>query len=198
MKEYNVIVTGVGGLGAMTLGTVIAQAALKQGYDVRTSELHGLAQRGGSMLLHLRIGKKLYTPLVLEGEANLVIALEPLEALRTVYFGSKKQKTTFLIDNFIMPTMSNSVMGEKYPSMNSVIKRIKPFSGKVIVIDAAKTVEKEFGSVIASNVFVFGYAIGKKLLPIKKKYAIEALKQVVPPKFLEMNLKIFEMGFKHK
>ena len=118
--------------------------------------------------------------------------------MRTVYFGSKKQKTTFLIDNFIMPTMSNSVMGEKYPSMNSVVKRIKPFSGKVIVIDASKIVEKETGSVIASNVFVFGYAIGKKLLPIKKKYALDALKQVVPPKYLEMNLKIFEMGFKHK
>ena len=79
MKEYNVIVTGVGGLGAMTLGTVIAQAALKQGYDVRTSELHGLAQRGGSMLLHLRMGKKLYTPLVLEGEANLVRAFGSFE-----------------------------------------------------------------------------------------------------------------------
>lgn len=198
MKEYNVIVTGVGGLGAMTLGTVIAQAALKQGYDVRTSELHGLAQRGGSMLLHLRIGEKLYTPLVLEGEANLVIALEPLEALRTTYFGSKKQKTTFLIDTFTMPPMSVSVMGEKYPAMKSIISKIKPFAGKVITIDATNIVEKATGSDIASNIFVFGYAIGKKLLPIKKKYAIEALKQVVPPKYLDMNMKVFEMGMKQK
>ncbi|MFH0929362.1 MAG: indolepyruvate oxidoreductase subunit beta [Candidatus Aenigmatarchaeota archaeon] len=198
MKEYNVIVTGVGGLGAMTLGTVIAQAALKQGYDVRTSELHGLAQRGGSMLLHLRIGKKLYTPLVLEGEANLVIALEPLEALRTTYFGSKKQKTTFLIDNFILPPMTVSVLGEEYPTMKSIVKKIKPFAGKVITLDASDIVEKETGSIIASNIFVFGYTIGKKLLPIKKKFALEALAEVVPPKYLEMNKKVFEMGLNHK
>lgn len=198
MKEFNIIVTGVGGLGAMTLGTVIAQAALKQGYDVRTSELHGLAQRGGSMLLHLRIGKKLYTPLVLEGEANLVIALEPLEALRTTYFGSKKQKTIFLIDNYRLPPITVSVLGEKYPTMQNIIKHIKPFSGKVMTIDATSIVEKETGSDITSNVFVLGYAIGKKLLPIKEKFVLEALAEVIPPKYLEMNKKVFEMGKKHK
>ena len=198
MKEYNVIVTGVGGLGAMTLGIVMAQAAMNQGYDVRTSELHGLAQRGGSMLLHLRIGKKLYTPLVLEGEADLIVALEPLEALRTIYYGSKKQKTTFVIDNFVMPPMSVSVLDEKYPSMKEVVSRIKPFSGKVMVVDASKNVENATGSNITSNIFVFGYIIGKKLFPVKKKFAIEALKQIVPPKYLDMNIKVFEMGMKQK
>lgn len=198
MKEFNIIVTGVGGLGAMTLGTIIAEAALKQGYDVRTTELHGLAQRGGSIPLHIRIGEKLYTPLVLEGEANLVIALEPLEALRTTYFGSKKQKTTFLIDNYMLPPLKVSFLDEKYPSMKTIIKHIKPFAGKVITVDASNIVEKKTGSVITSNVFILGYAIGKKLLPIKKKYALEALKEVVPPRYLDENIKVFEIGMKHK
>jgi indolepyruvate ferredoxin oxidoreductase beta subunit len=198
MKEFNIIVTGVGGLGAMTLGTIIAEAALKQGYDVRTTELHGLAQRGGSIPLHIRIGKKLYTPLVLEGEANLVIALEPLEALRTTYFGSKKQKTTFLIDNYFLPPLNVSFLGEKYPSMKSIIKNIKPFAGKIITVDASKIVEKKMGSVITSNVFILGYVIGKKMLPIKKKYVLEALKEIVPPRYLDENIKVFEMGMKQK
>ena len=117
----------------MTLGTIIAEAALKQGFDVRTTELHGLAQRGGSIPLHIRFGKNLYTPLILEGEANLVMALEPLEALRTTYFGSKKQKTIFLIDKYILPPLTVSVLGEKYPDMKTIVNQINPFAGDVIV-----------------------------------------------------------------
>jgi len=198
MKEFNVIVTGVGGLGAMTLGIIIAEAALKQGYDVRTTELHGLAQRGGSIPLHIRFGEKMYTPLILEGEANLVIALEPLEALRTTYFGSKKQKTVFLIDNYIMPPITVSVFGERYPTMKTIIKQIKPFAGKVMVVDASKVVEKETGSVLTSNIFILGYALGKKLLPLKKKFVLQAIEGTVPSRYLEVNKKVFEMGMRYK
>ena len=198
MKEFNVIVTGVGGLGAMTLGTVIAEAALKQGYDVRTTELHGLAQRGGSIPLHIRFGKKLYTPLILEGEANLIIALEPLEALRASYFGSKRQKTVFLIDNYKLPPVTVSVLGEKYPSMESIVNHIKPFAGEIMIINASDIVKKETGSVITSNIFLVGYAVGKGLMPLKEKHVLEAIEQTVPPRYLELNRKVFEMGMKYK
>jgi indolepyruvate ferredoxin oxidoreductase beta subunit len=198
MKEFNVIVTGVGGLGAMTLGTVIAEAALKQGYDVRTTELHGLAQRGGSIPLHIRFGKKLYTPLILEGEANLIIALEPLEALRASYFGSKRQKTVFLIDNYRLPPVTVSVLGEKYPSMEKIVEHIKPFAGEIMIINASDIVKKEMGSVITSNIFMIGYAVGKGLIPLKEKFVLEAIADTVPSRYLEMNKKVFEMGMKYK
>jgi len=198
MKEFNVIVTGVGGQGAMTLGMIIAESALKQGYDVRTTELHGLAQRGGSIPLHIRFGEKLYTPLVLEGEANLIIALEPLEALRTTYFGSKKHKTVFLIDNYKLLPITVSVLGEKYPAMENIINHIKPFAGEIIILNASDIVIKETGSDITSNIFILGYAAGNELIPLKEKFILKAIEEIVPQKYVELNKKIFELGIKHK
>ncbi|MBN2202819.1 MAG: indolepyruvate oxidoreductase subunit beta [Candidatus Aenigmarchaeota archaeon] len=198
MKDFNIIVTGVGGLGAMTLGAVIAQAALRQGLDVRTSELHGLAQRGGSMLFHVRMGEKLYSPLIMQGKADVVIALEPLEALRTTYFGSKEHDTTFIIDSNQLSPTAVSVLGEKYPTMESIIKNVEKFSSKIDIVKATEIVAKETGSDVAANIFVFGYAVGKKLIPIEKKFAIQALEEIVPEKYLDMNKKVFEMGFNHK
>jgi len=198
MKEFNVIVTGVGGQGAMTLGMIIAEAALKQGYDVRTTEVHGLAQRGGSIPLHIRFGEKMYTPLVLEGEANLIIALEPLEALRTTYFGSKRHKTMFLIDNYRLPPITVSVLGERYPSMENIVNHIKPFADKIMILNASNIVKKETGSILTSNIFILGYAISKGLLPLKEKFVLEAIEEIVPKRFVELNKKIFELGMKHK
>jgi indolepyruvate ferredoxin oxidoreductase beta subunit len=198
MKEFNVIVTGVGGQGALTLGMIIAEAALKQGYDVRTTELHGLAQRGGSIPIHIRFGEKMYTPLVLEGEADLIIALEPLEALRTTYFGSKKQKTLFIIDNYKIPPITVSAFGERYPSMDDIVSNIKSFSEKVIILNASDIVEKETGSILTSNIFILGYAISKGFLPLKEKFVLEAMSEIVPHKYFELNKKVFEMGMNHK
>jgi indolepyruvate ferredoxin oxidoreductase beta subunit len=198
MKEFNMIVTGVGGQGALTLGMIIAEAALKQGYDVRTTELHGLAQRGGTIPIHIRFGEKMYTPLVLEGEADLIIALEPLEALRSTYFGSRKQKTTFLIDNYKIPPITVSAFGEKYPSMNEIVNHIKPFAGKTIILNASEIVEKETGSILTSNIFILGYAVAKGLLPLKENLVLKTIEETIPEKYFELNKKVFEMGMKHK
>jgi len=198
MKEFNVIVTGVGGQGALTLGMIIAEAALKQGYDVRTTELHGLAQRGGSIPIHIRFGEKMYTPLVLEGEADLIIALEPLEALRTTYFGSKKQKTTFVIDNYKIPPITVSAFGEKYPNKDEIINYIKPFSGNIVILNASDIVKKELGSVLTSNIFILGYAVSKGFLPLKEKFVVEAMQEVVPQKYFDINKKTFDLGMKYK
>jgi len=196
MKEFNIIVAGVGGQGALTLATIIAEAAMKEGYDVRTTELHGLAQRGGSIPIHIRFGEKMYTPLVLEGEADLIIALEPLEALRTTYFGSKNHKTVFLIDNYKIPPITVSAFGEKYPTNDEIISHIKPFSNKTIIIDASKIVEKETGSILSSNIFILGYAISKGLIPIKEKFILESIRENVPEKYFELNKKVFDLGKK--
>lgn len=198
MKEFNMVVAGVGGQGALTLATIIAEAAMKEGYDVRTTELHGLAQRGGSIPIHIRFGEKMYTPLVLEGEADLIIALEPLEALRSSYFGSKKHKTTFVIDNYKIPPITVSAFGEKYPSMDEIVNHIKPFSEKVMILNASEIVEKETGSVLTSNIFILGYVVAKGILPIKEKFVLEAIRENVPEKYFELNKNIFESGMKYK
>jgi indolepyruvate ferredoxin oxidoreductase beta subunit len=197
MKEFNIVLTGVGGQGVLTLGIIIAEAALKQGFDVRTTELHGLAQRGGSIPIHVRFGKKMYTPLVLEGEADVIIALEPLEALRSCYYGSKNHKTKIIIDNDIIVPLSVSVLGETYPSIEEIKSNLKDFSESVTILNASEIVKKETGSEIAANIYLLGYAIGKKLIPLKEKCILESMQEIAP-KYFEANKKVFELGIKHK
>jgi len=198
MKEFNIVVTGIGGQGSLTLAMIIAEAAMRQGYDVKTTELHGLAQRGGTIPCHVRFGDKIYSPLVLEGEANLIISLEPLEALRACYYGSKKHKTIFIIDTHRVLPLTVSVLGERYPSIKEIGKDLKPFSGKVITLNASDVVYKETGDVLATNIYLLGYIVSKKLIPLKERYILEGLEEIAPKKYFETNKRIFELGMKHK
>ncbi|MCS7105978.1 MAG: indolepyruvate oxidoreductase subunit beta [Candidatus Aenigmarchaeota archaeon] len=197
MREFNLIITGVGGQGSLTLALVIAEAALAEGYDVKTSELHGLSQRGGVIPCHVRFGKKIYSPIVRAGKADLIIALEPLEALRVHIYGSKG-KTVFLIDSERIIPISSSVLGENYPSNEEIKNILREFSSKVFFIDASKTLKKEFGSVIGTNIFMLGVASCSNLLPLKKESLFEGMKRVLPEKYFGMNKEIFEMGCKIK
>ncbi len=95
LEKFNIVIVGTGGQGLITLLPIIAEAALFEGYEVRTSELHGLSQRGGSVEVHIRFGQKIYSPLVSQGKADLILGLEMQEALRGVYFAN--QKTKFLL-----------------------------------------------------------------------------------------------------
>lgn len=194
MKEFNMITIGVGGQGILTMMRIIAESALKQGYDVKTSELHGLAQRGGSVPCHIRFGKKIYSPLVMEGEAHLIIALEPLEALRACYFGSKQNETTFLVNNYKIIPISVPIMKEKYPSLNKIFENLKHFSSKVIVINASEIVKKEIGSITPTNIYMLGYAISKDLIPLKREFILEGIEEIIPEKYLDVNIRIFELG----
>src|SRR4030043_1604518 len=101
IDQFNMVITGVGGQGLLTLLQIISEAAISEGYDIRTSELHGLSQRGGSVEVHIRFGKKTYSPMVAEGKADLVLALEIQEALKGIYYANSK--TNFLINKYIIP-----------------------------------------------------------------------------------------------
>jgi len=195
VREFNIVISGTGGQGVLTLQNIIAEAALKQGYDVKTSELHGLSQRGGGISSHIRFGDKVYSPLVLQGEANLIIGLEPLEALRVSYYASKKNKTVFLINSEKILPVSVTVLKEKYPSLKEIKKTLAGFCSKVIVLDASEAVKKETGDIVATNIFLLGYACGKKLIPIKKELILEVMKEVISEKYFESNKKVFELGF---
>lgn len=196
MKEFNIVITGVGGQGVVTLANIISEAALTQGYDVKTSELHGLAQRGGTIQSHIRFGDKIYSSLVLKNNANLIIGLELLEALRSAEYGSKEIKTIFLIDNYKIIPLSVSILGEKYPTLKEIVKKLKLFSKRAIILNASEIVKKETGSVVSSNVFMLGYMSSKKIIPIKKKFLLEGIKKIIPEKYFEMNKNIFELGEK--
>ncbi|MCX6821647.1 MAG: indolepyruvate oxidoreductase subunit beta [Candidatus Aenigmarchaeota archaeon] len=195
MKEFNVVIAGTGGQGVLTLMRIIAESALNQGYDVKTSELHGLAQRGGPIPCHIRFGEKIYSPIVMEGEAHLIIALEPLEALRSSYYGSKENKTTILVNNYSIIPLSVFVAKEIYPSLDEIVDTLKNFSKTVITLNASGLVKEAVGTVTPTNIYMLGYAVSKGLIPLEKKFVLEGVEENVPKKFLEVNKKVFELGF---
>src|SRR4030042_4430542 len=110
IDQFNIVIKGVGGQGLITLLQIIAEAALSEGYSVRTSELHGLSQRGGSVEVHIRFGKKIYSPMVAQGKADLILGLEEQEALNGISFSG--HKTNFLINQSIIPIPLKKVLSE--------------------------------------------------------------------------------------
>lgn len=198
MKEFDVVLAGVGGQGVLTLGNILAQAALIQGHDVKTTELHGLAQRSGSIPFQLRFGKKIYSALIMQGDADLIIGLEPLETLRASYYASKQKGTRIVFNDRILTPVTVTVMGEKYPPIHGIKKTLKAFSSDVRVVGASKTVKEKTGSELGSNVFMLGYVVGNKLLPLKAKNILKAIEKIIKPKYFELNKKIFDMGTKYK
>ncbi len=186
MKNFNIIITGTGGQGLITLTMIIAEAAMVQGYDVKTSELHGLSQRGGSVQTHIRFGKKVYSPLITPAKADLIIGLEISEALRNVSFANSK--TVLLVNEYQLV----------YPGslkVDEIVKRIKSlFKGKKHLVPASEICEKELKKEVLSGTYLLGYASYKKIIPLKPESVLKAISKVVPGKYLEINKKAFELA----
>ncbi len=190
-KISNIIIAGVGGQGIITLTRILAQATLIEGYDVKTSELHGLSQRGGSVETHIRFGKEVSSPLVRQGGADLIISLEMNESFKACYYASLERETIFLINNFVIPVIS-----DKKESFVGNPSEFKKFSKKVFFVPATKIVEKEFKKPILAGTFLLGTAVFRNLLPLDKNSIIKAIREVVPPKYLSLNKSSFLLAEK--
>jgi len=193
-KDLNIVIAGIGGQGLITLLKIITEAALAEGYDVATSELHGLAQRGGSVEVHIRSGKEIYSPLVRQGGADLIISLEAQEALRVSYFGSKEAGTIFLVNDFLSPISGS----KKTPSMDDIIKELQKVSQKAISISANQILQKELGTQVTGGIFLLFYASFRNQIHLRPDSMIEAMKKVIPEKYLEINLKTIELARAYK
>jgi len=184
------LIVGTGGQGQITLLQILTEAALIEGYDVKTSELHGLAQRGGSVEVHARFGKKkIYSPLVSQGKADLILGLEAQECLKAIYFANTK--TNFLINKYIVPIPLQKVISER-----QIFKTLKRFTKNINLIPAAEICQKEFGTNVVAGVYLLSLASFKKLIPIKPVSIKKALKKIIPKKHLELNLKAFNLSAK--
>jgi len=192
MKVFNLIVAGYGGQGVLSLAEIIQRAALKEGHDVRGVELHGLAQRGGSLLCQVRFGEKVYSPLIRKAGADAIIALEALEGLRSCYYGNK-ERTVIVTDTRVL---NPSPLSEKKIDADNLVKEMKKFAKRIEVINASEIVEKLTGEIAMSNVFMLGYAIRMGVLPIKRETAWGRVSERIRPQFLEMNKKVFDEAFK--
>ena len=187
MSQFNMLIVGTGGQGQITLLQILAEAALFEGYDVKTSELHGLSQRGGSVEIHLRFGKKIYSPLISQGKADLIIGLEMQEALKVYPFAN--QKTTFLVNRQIISIPLVKNLTEK-----EVLENLKKISKNIILIPATEICQRELGKAVVAGVYLISLAAFKKLIPIKPISILKAIKKIIPEKYLELNLKTFNLA----
>ncbi len=186
-KNFNIIISGTGGQGLITLLQILAEAALIEGLDVKTSELHGLSQRGGSVETHLRFGKNIYSPLISLGSADLILGLEIVEGLRA--FPYANSKTVFLVNKYLFPFPGS-------PSEKEIIKKSETLveNSLLHIIPASEICQKELGREVVSGVYLLGYAVFKKLIPLKPISVLKAISKVVPEKYLDLNKKAFEIA----
>ena len=187
-KTFNIVVAGTGGQGLLTVLDVLSEAAIIQGFDIKTSELHGLSQRGGSINTHVRMGDKVYSPLVPLGSADLILSLELLETLRTANFAN--DKTIYLINCFSLPFVGT--IPEK-----EIQKRIKRLlKGKKHIVSAAEICQRELGKNVLSGMYLISYAAFKKMIPLKPASILKAIEKVIPPRYLEINQRAFNLAKK--
>jgi indolepyruvate ferredoxin oxidoreductase beta subunit len=189
-EQFNMVIVGTGGQGLITLLQIAAEAALSSGFDIRTSELHGLSQRGGSVEVHIRFGRKIYSPLISRGGADLILGLEIQESLRGAYFASSQ--TRFLIDKYLVPIPSQKPFSE-----TQILQILKKISREVKLLPAFEICQKEFGTGVTAGIYLLSLASFKGLVPLKPNLILQAIKKVIPGKYLDLNLKTFKLAKTH-
>lgn len=183
----SVILTGVGGQGILLASNIIARAALLAGHDVKTNEVHGMAQRGGSVVAEIRYGEKVHSPLIEPPSARVLASLEQMEALRYAHYLSSGGLAV-VSKLRLVPTTVSSGMG-KYPE--DVESRLHKAFRNLLYIDAAAAAEKA-GNAKANNLVVLGAL--SSALDLPRDVWEKAIAECVKAKFLELNLRAFDLG----
>ncbi|MBR5647127.1 MAG: indolepyruvate oxidoreductase subunit beta [Treponema sp.] len=179
----NILICGVGGQGTVLAAKVLSQAAITQGKHVLSAETIGMAQRGGSVVSHVRIGDDVFSPLITKGQADIIIAFEAAEAVRNIEY-LKKDGTVIVNRKCVQPTTA-SLTGKAF-SFETMIDYLKTVSGQVIDVDTDK-ICRELGSVKIVNMLLLGAACKSGV--IKKDDLKAAIKLLVKPDFYELNIK---------
>ena len=191
-KSYQIYIIGVGGQGTIKTATIIGEAAMAQGLNVVMSEVHGMAQRGGTVVTELKIGDSL-SPLNEKYSADLLLAFEPSELLRATSIIGKDTNIIASCSSIIPFTVSLGI--SKYPDINKINERLSKKVDNLHFIDAEK-IAMEAGNIIAANIVILGAALATSKFPLKKENIIESMKQNLPIKSIDMNIKALEMGSK--
>lgn len=192
MKTTSVLITGVGGQGTLFASKVFGELALNLGFDVKLSEVHGMAQRGGSVVTHVRFGEKVASPIIDKGGADVLMSFEIMEAMRWLSY-VKPGGEVFSNTQKILP-MPVIIGAAEYPQ--DLESDIEAKGVKATFIDAL-SLAKEAGSAKAVNTVMIGI-LAKHLSEIPKEEWIKAVKAVCKPAFVEMNLVAFEKGYNFK
>ncbi|MGA1845900.1 indolepyruvate oxidoreductase subunit beta [Deferribacter abyssi] len=189
MKK-DILMVGVGGQGIVLASDILCDVALLEGYDVKKSEIHGMAQRGGSVVSHVRIGEKVYSPVIPLGEADIIVSYEYMEFLRYLEY---KNTNTILVLNINRIYPPSVAMGEvDYP--DELIDKEKKNFDKLYELNALEIAKKAGNVKVVSTVLLGAVA---KILPFKKDSWYEVIKMRVPNKVVDVNIKAFDLGYAH-
>jgi indolepyruvate ferredoxin oxidoreductase beta subunit len=186
-----VVIAGVGGQGTLLATRLIAETAIKQGYNVRIGETYGMAQRGGPVMGHIQIGEA-YSPQIRPGEADALLGFELAEATRRGVTYLKQGGLAIVNSKQINPVEVISGM-RKYPKEGKLIKLLKRVSSKVAIFDATSLAEKA-GDPIATNMVMLGALAASDILPFGEEEISVMRNESIPVRFLEMNTKAFKFG----
>jgi indolepyruvate ferredoxin oxidoreductase beta subunit len=188
---------GVGGQGVVLMANIVGEACVGAGLRVISGELHGLSQRNGSVVAHQRIGEKAISPLVPYGEADVILALEPMEALRYLPF-LKPGGMVITNSNIIHPPMETQRLAkgeqDSYVTYDDVMERIRSSGASIVEIDALN-LANEAGNPQTENVVMVGALAASPAFPVDKDHMLVAVKETVPKKALEVNIQAFELGY---
>lgn len=187
METKNIMIVGVGGQGTLLTSRILGGIIRKAGYDVKLSEVHGMAQRGGSVVTYVRYGDKVYEPIVEEGQADVLIAFERLEAMRYAHF--LKPDGVMIVNDQRMDPMPVVMGACEYPDdiLNTLEK-----DHKVISVDAMEEAKK-LGNARVFNTVIIGLAA--KNMDFDKEQWLDVISETVPPKTVEINQKAFLVGY---
>lgn len=190
METKNIMIVGVGGQGTLLTSRILGGLAIAGGYDVKLSEVHGMAQRGGSVVTFVRYGDKVAEPIVEEGQADVLIAFERLEALRYVHF--LKPDGALIVNDWRIDPMTVVIGAADYPE--NILENLGK-DNKVYSVNATEEAKK-IGNARTFNLIVLGVAA--QHMDFTKEQWYEVIDKTVPPKTIDINKKAFDIGFNLK
>ncbi|MBI5458224.1 indolepyruvate oxidoreductase subunit beta [Methanobacterium sp.] len=192
MNPYNIYISGVGGQGIIKTSVIMGEAAMKSDLSVVVGEIHGMSQRGGVVSTQMKIGNS-HSPIIEKGKADLLLAFEPLEALRAV---NMINKDSYVITNTSSIYPFNIRQSEyPYPELSTLLEELSSHAKKVIALDA-DGIAKEAGHILAVNMVMLGAAAAVPGFPVDKETIIESMQNNLPEKSIPVNLKAFKEGYR--
>jgi len=192
VKEFNILITGVGGQGVILMSELLGKAAVEEGLRVRGSEILGMAVRGGSVTSVIRIGDEVYGPLIPMGKCDALVGMEPAEALRSITYLSKS--SLVIVNIVITLPFTVSIGKSKYPSLEEILEKLDNASGRVIKLDATQ-IAQQAGSLLTTNIVMLGALFGTGKLPISIETIKETIRARFPAKTAPVNIKAFDLGY---
>ena len=189
MKAVNFLLVGVGGQGTLLASDIVADVGLRAGYDVKKSEVHGMAQRGGAVSSHVRWGEDVASPLIGEGEVDILVAFERVEALR--HIDALRPGGQVLVNDYAIVPMTVTAGEATYPATEEILAALRQATPDITVVPAVRMAQ-ELGNARVNNVVLLGAL--SRCLDVAAALWEEAIAERVPPRYKDLNLQAFARG----